>query len=117
MEIKDGVEKKLAKAGAGRLAAASAEPVVLVKARETIRRPPLPAPSLYDASLVKTQPPIPIRRQAETVAEPQPAAAEPVEQTRQARSDALMVSSADALAALEAWSTPSARYRPKSRVS
>ena len=102
---------------AGDGGAITAEPVVYVKARETIRRPPLPAPSLYDAYLVKARAPAPIRRQADVEIESAPTTGGPAEQSRQARSDALMVSSADALAALEAWSTPSPRHRPKTRAS
>ncbi len=92
------------------------EAVVFVKARETIRRPPLPSPSLYDAYLVKGPAPIPIHRQLPGEAESRAEPAEPGEQSRQSRSDALMVSSADALAALEAWSVPSSRHKPKAGV-
>ena len=91
--------------------------VEFVKARETIRRPPLPSPGLYDAYLVRGPAPIPIRRQVETEAESHPAKGTPGNQSRQERSDVLMVSPAEALAAMEAWSTPSPRHKPKAGVS
>ena len=85
-----------------------------VKARETISRPPLPAPGLYDAYLTKAPAPIPIRRPSETADETPHTTAETAPETRQA---ALMVSSADALAALEAWSSPSPRHKPKATLT
>ena len=132
MGTEDGVKTKLARVGTGRQArtttgpsvagrdaarGAPAEPSEFIKAREAIRRPPLPEPGLYEAYLVKQQPPIPIRRPAETATETQATIGEPGEPVQQARADALKVSSADAWAALEAWSTLSPRHKPKTDAS
>ena len=132
MGTEDGVTTKLAQAGTGRKArtttgpsiagkgaarGAPAEPSEFIKAREAIQRPPLPEPGLYEAYLVKAQAPTPIRRPAETAAETQPTIGETGEQVQQARADALKVSSADAWAALEAWSTLSPRHKPKTDIS
>ena len=108
------VKGKRAQVDTERKAQAPAGSGEFVKARETINRPPLPAPGLYDAYLTKAPAPIPIRRQVETTIEASRPVAEPAPETRQ---DALMVSSADALAALEAWSSPSPRHKPKASSS
>ena len=108
------VKGKRAQVDTDRKAQAAAGSGEFVKARETISRPPLPAPGLYDAYLTKAPAPVPIRRPSETTIEAPHTTAETAPETRQA---ALMVSSADALAAMEAWSSPSPRHKPKATLT
>lgn len=73
----------------------------LIKTRETIHRPPLPQPGLYDSYSPK---PPPLARKLLVTDEPA-APATPQEDRRMVKPEALPVSNAEALAALEAWST------------
>ncbi len=104
------------KAVAPSLINAPPEPAPVVKAREVIRRPPLPQVSLYDAYLVKAPGPIPISRPAETVLDAPITSEETAapEHAHQGRSDSLTVSPADARQALEAWQATAFRPKPRS---
>ncbi|MEI8393169.1 MAG: hypothetical protein WCF85_00435 [Rhodospirillaceae bacterium] len=87
------------------------EPVTLTKAREAIRRPPLPQLSLYDC-FVKKQTPPPIRRP--TVSDEVHSSADSTtqEDARLVRPESLAISPAQSVAALENWLSAEPRRKP-----
>jgi hypothetical protein len=101
--------------------APNAEPVIipqpapqedpLIKTRETVHRPPLPQPGLYDAYTPK---PPPLARKP-LIAEEPSASISPQEDRRMVKPEALPVSNAEALAALEAWSALAPKHSAPKR--
>ena len=91
---------------------AAPEAAQFVKTREAVRRPPPPAATLYDAFERK---PVPVLRRSAAADPPAGTpAATSVEDARLISLDSQMAPNADALAALEVWSTMGKRRKPRS---